>query len=136
MLIAEDPSIGTWKLNEAKSHVPAGSMKNNTVVYKMQGDKINCITDGTVGSGTPMHIEWTGKFDGKDYPLIGDSESDTRSYRIIDDHTLEITNKKNGKVTVQARIVYSKDFKIRTMTTVAVADDGKKITTDAVYEKE
>jgi hypothetical protein len=133
---AEDPSIGTWKLNEAKSNVPAGAMKNSTVVYVRQGDKIKCTTDGIIGTDTPLHIEWTGKFDGKDYPLIGDSESDTRSYRKIDDHTLEIINKKNGQVTVRARIIYSNDFKTRTMATVAVRDDGKKIITHAVYDKE
>ena len=37
--------------------------------------------------------------DGKDYPLIGDPMSDTRSYKKIDDRTTELTNKKGGKVT-------------------------------------
>jgi hypothetical protein len=133
---AEDPSIGTWKLNAAKSNVPAGAMKNSTVVYVQQGDKIKCVTDGVVGTDTPLHIEWTGKFDGNDYPLIGDSESDTRSYKKIDDHTLELINKKNGQVTVRARVVYARNFKTRTMTTVAIGDDGKKIITHAVYDKE
>jgi len=75
---------------------PPARWKNSTVVYVQQGDKIKCVTDGIVGTDTPLHIEWTGKFDGKDYPLIGDSESDTRSYKKIDDHTLELINKKNG----------------------------------------
>ena len=58
---AADPSIGTWKLNEAKSKVPAGSMKNSTAVYVEQGDKIKCTTDGIVGTNTPLHIEWIGE---------------------------------------------------------------------------
>jgi len=30
---AENPNIGTWKLNESKSRIPAGVGKNTTVVY-------------------------------------------------------------------------------------------------------
>ena len=30
---AENPNIGTWKLNEAKSKIPAGVGKNTTVVF-------------------------------------------------------------------------------------------------------
>ena len=30
---AENPNMGTWKLNEAKSKIPAGAGKNTTVVY-------------------------------------------------------------------------------------------------------
>ena len=37
---AENPNIGTWKLNEAKSKIPAGVGKNTTVVYSAAGDQI------------------------------------------------------------------------------------------------
>ena len=32
---AENPNMGTWKLNEAKSKLAAGTIKNTTVVYSM-----------------------------------------------------------------------------------------------------
>jgi hypothetical protein len=32
--------MGTWKLNEAKSKIPAGATKNHTVVYEAAGDSI------------------------------------------------------------------------------------------------
>jgi hypothetical protein len=35
---ADNPNMGTWKLNEAKSKIPAGSVKNTTVVYEAAGD--------------------------------------------------------------------------------------------------
>jgi cytochrome oxidase assembly protein ShyY1 len=35
-------TLGTWKLNEAKSKIPAGASKNLTVVYEAQGDSIKC----------------------------------------------------------------------------------------------
>ena len=70
--LAQSPQMGTWKLNEAKSKIPDGYMKNTTVVYEMAGDNIKVTTEGTDATGKPMHTEWTGKFDGKDYPLTGD----------------------------------------------------------------
>ena len=35
---AQNPNMGTWKLNEAKSKIPAGTMKNTTVVYAAAGE--------------------------------------------------------------------------------------------------
>ena len=48
--------------------------------------------------GKPTHNEWTGKFDGNDYPVTGDPNTDTRSLKRIDAHTLGLTGKKAGKV--------------------------------------
>jgi hypothetical protein len=51
----------------------------------------------------PTHNEWTGKFDGKDYPVTGDPNSDMRSYTKIDAHTLGLNVKKGGKITTSCR---------------------------------
>jgi hypothetical protein len=80
--------------------------------------------------------EWTGKFDGKDYPLVGDPNADMRSYKKIDDRTTELTNKKDGKVTATGRIVVSPDGKTRTVTVTATGADGKKMKSTAVYDKQ
>src|SRR6185369_7442691 len=85
---AENPNMGTWKLNEAKSKIMPGMIKNTTVVYAADGDSIKVTTDGTGADGMPMQTEWTGKFDGKDYPLKGDSSADARAYKQVNDHTL------------------------------------------------
>ena len=76
---AENPNMGTWKLNEAKSKIPAGAGKNTTVVYSAAGDEMKVTTDGVDGSGKPAHTEWTGKFDGKPYPVTGSSTVDART---------------------------------------------------------
>ena len=128
--------IGTWKLNEAKSKIPAGAPKNHTVVYETVGDDIKVTVDGTDRDGKPSHNEWTGKFDGKDYPVTGDTVSDMRSYRKINKRTLALTLKKDGKVTVTGRIVESADGKTRTVTTKGRDPAGKKFTSIAVYDKQ
>src|SRR5215469_17788607 len=75
---ADDAFTGTWKLNEAKSKLRAGGPKNNTVVYDASGDSVKVTIDGTGHDGAATHSEWTGKFDGKEYPVTGDSAEDAR----------------------------------------------------------
>src|SRR6185436_11992619 len=91
-----NPQMGTWKLNEAKSKF-AGKARNQTVVYEQTGDQIKVTVDGVDETGGAVHSEWTGKFDGKDYPVTGDATSDVRSYRMINARTLALTGKKGGK---------------------------------------
>ena len=132
---ADDPQMGTWKLNEAKSKIAAGSPKNSTVAYAADGDNIKVTVDGTDANGKSTHNEWTGKFDGKDYAVTGDPSSDTRSYKKIDAHTIALTLKKDGKVTTSGRIVVATDGQSRTVTTTGTDAKGKKFTSTAVYDK-
>ena len=136
MCAAQNPHLGTWKLNEAKSKLTPGTQKNLTVTYEAVGDNIKATLDGVDAQGKPTHSEWTGKFDGKDYPVTGDATSDTRSYKKIDDRTLEVTAKKDGKVTLTARIAISADGKTRKLTTHSTDSSGKKIVNTAVYDKQ
>jgi hypothetical protein len=136
MCFAANPHLGTWKLNEAKSKLTPGVPKNLTVSYEAAGDSIKATLDGVDGEGKPTHNEWTGKFDGKEYPVTGDPASDMRSYKMIDDRTLEVTVKKEGKVTVAGRISISADGKTRTLTITATDAAGKKVKSTAVYDKQ
>ncbi len=128
--------LGTCKLDEAKSKISAGAPKNTTVVYEAAGDSVKVIVAGVDADGKPSHNEWTGKFDGKDYPLTGDPTADTRSYKQIDPSTLELTNKKGGKVIVSGKITVSADGKTRTVSTKGMDTNGKKVATTAVYNKQ
>jgi hypothetical protein len=133
---AANPNMGTWKLNEAKSKLPATAVKNNTVVYEAAGDSIKVTVDGTDAEGKPTHNEWTGKFDGKDYPLTGDPSADTRSYKVVNDNTTDLTNKKGGKTTLSGRIVVSADGKSRSVTVSGTDSKGMKVKYTAVYDKQ
>ena len=86
--------MGTWKLNEAKSKFAPGVPKNHTVVYETAGDNVKVTVDDTDKDGKSTHNEWTGKFDGKDYPVTGDPTSDMRSYKKVGDRVLKLTVKK------------------------------------------
>jgi hypothetical protein len=133
---ADDPQMGTWKLNEAKSKFVPGVPKNHTVVYEATGDNVKVTVDGTDKDGNATHNEWTGKFDGKDYPVTGDPASDMRSYKKIGDRVLKLTVKKDGKVTITGRIVVSADGKSRSVTTGEPGAEGKGSKNRSVYDKQ
>jgi len=135
-VFAADAFTGTWKLNEAKSKLGAGAVKNTTVTYEMVGDSIKVTLEGVAADGKATHDEWTGKYDGKDYPVTGNSMTDTRAYKKVNDHTLEATGKKGDKVVLTAKITVSADGKTRTVVSTQTTADGKKVTSTAVYEKQ
>ena len=131
-----DPQMGTWKLNEAKSKLAPGMGKNSTVIYQADGDNIKVTVDGTDAQGKPTHNEWIGKFDGKDYPVTGDPNSDMRSYKQVDAHTLQITIMKDGKVTMTGKVVVSEDGKTRTIKMHGTEANGKKFHSIGTYDRE
>jgi hypothetical protein len=134
--LAAEGNIGTWKMNEAKSKIGAGANKNTMVVYSVAGDSVKVVIDGTGPDGKPTHNEWTGKFDGKDYPVVGDATADTRAYTRVDANTLNLTVKKGGKTAATGTIVMAADGKSRVVSTTAMDAAGKKIPTVAVYDKQ
>jgi len=133
---ADDPQMGTWKLNESKSKLIPEAGKNTTVVYEASGDEVKVTIDGTDKDGKPAHNEWTGKFDGKDYAVTGDPTSDMRSYKKVGDRILAFTVKKDGKETVKGRIVVAADGKSRMVTAHGADEQGKKSAEKAAYDKQ
>jgi hypothetical protein len=133
---AQDPAMGTWKLNTAQSKIANGTPRNTTVVYEAAGDQIKVTVDGLNPDGTAAHNEWTGKFDGVDYAVTGDPNSDMRSYKVANPNTLDMKIKKDGKVTVTGKIVVSADGKTRTVTTSGRTPQGRKFKSIAVYDKQ
>ena len=136
LCFAADPQMGTWKLNEGKSKLNPEAGKNTSVVYSMAGDSVKVTVDGVDKDGKPLHNEWTGKFDGKEYAVAGDPTADVRSYKKVDANTLELTTMKGGKVALAGRIVVSADGKSRTLSATGTDASGKKVSTTMVYEKQ
>ena len=132
---AQNTSMGTWKLNEAKSKIPAGVGKNTTVVYSAAGSDIKVTTDGLDAAGHPAHTEWTGKFDAKPYPVTGDPNVTYRAYKSKNEHLLLLANMKGDKTVTNGKIKLAKDGKSRTLEMNYFTTDakGKKKKTQATY---
>jgi hypothetical protein len=74
--------------------------------------------------------------DGKDYAAKGSGMHDMRAYTKVDAHTLTYTLKKDGKNVGNGKVVVSADGKSRTVTETDKGDDGKELSTTAVYDKQ
>ena len=100
------------------------------------GDSYKCVVDGVDGTGKATHNEWTGKFDGKDYPVTGDPASDTRSLKMTSPGHYALTNAKAGTTIVTGTVEFSADSKTRTLTMDTTDATGKKVTSVAVYDRQ
>jgi len=131
---AQNPNMGTWKLNEAKSKIPSGTGKTTTVEYIAAGSGIKITTDGVNAQGQPAHSEWTGKFDAKPYPVTGDPDVTYRAYKSKGDRTLLFANMNGNKTVSNGRIQVAKDGKSRTVEMTYFG--SKKIHAKLVYDKQ
>ena len=132
---AANAHIGTWKLNEAKSKIPAGVSKNTTVVYTEMKDKMKVDVTGVDKDGKSTHGVWVGMPDGKAYKTKGNLAWDAAVYKVVNDHTYSITTMKGGKVFSNGTSTVSADGKTRTVATEGTVD-GKKFKSKAVYDKQ
>jgi hypothetical protein len=130
-----NPTEGTWKLNESKSKF-GGKSRTTMVVWDKAGDQDRCTVDGTDADGKKTHTVWTGKLDGNDYPVTGDPRSNTRSFKLSGDNTIEMVSKQDGKVVGDGKIVVAADGKTRTVTNHTTNEKGEKETDALVYDKQ
>ena len=136
-LCASDPSMGTWKLNLAKSkYSPGPPPKSATITYEQSGEEVKRTGETVDADGKTTSFQYTAKYDGKDYPVSGSDTFDTIAIKRINDHTTTATLKKDGKVVSSARRVVSKDGKVMTLTLTGTNAKGEKFKNVAVYEKQ
>src|SRR2546422_5146291 len=113
----DNPLIGKWKINLAKTKYNAGTPpKNQVITYDMVGDalRLTAEIDNVQGHQTNTY---TAKYDGKDYPFNSTARDavagQTVRLKHIDANTTQRTTWLKGK-------------QIGTVTEV-VSKDGKKI---------
>src|SRR5215467_12328902 len=82
--LAQSPLDGTWKADLGKTQLP-----KKTDVYLLQNGRYQCKT-----CVPPIDV----KADGEDQKVTGSPYMDSVSIKIVDDHTIEETDKKDGKV--------------------------------------
>ena len=114
-----NPLIGTWTLNLAKSTFSPGPPPKSpaTRTYTQNGDGLKVVLSGGVNAdgSAQTTVSWAAHFDGKDYPMVGNSTADMVTITMTGASTMDFTAKKGGKVTGTRRWTVSKDGK--TMTT-------------------
>jgi hypothetical protein len=136
--MAADTSVGTWKLNAAKSkNTSTNPPKSQTDVREATPDGgIKVTRTGQLVDGTPSNYSFTYKYDGKEYPVTG-APFDTISVKRIKANTWSWDVKKTGgKYNLTGRNVISKDGKTMIQTAKGTDAEGKAVASTIVFERQ
>jgi hypothetical protein len=107
-------SSGTWRTRNL-----SGSENGLLVTYKESDSELNM--------SNPTGTSWTGRFDGKYYPVRGSYKVHSVSLRKINDRTIKLTFEANGMEVLVNMMTISADG--RTMTTVSESKRTGRIST-------
>ena len=133
--LAGSAQMGTWKLNESKSEFSSKARTNMVTYTDAKGEMVKVDVEGVDREGKPVHWTRVGKFDGNPYKLENNPIADMAAYKMVDDHTNDITMTKDGKTVATTMVKVAKDGKSRTVTTTFINADGKKTTDKSFFDK-
>src|SRR5215831_18079959 len=126
------PWIGIWRLDPARSTTASDRYKRVITRIEPSGDGLK-VTYEMVGTrGGVSHLEWTGKLDGKDYPVEGIDSVLTNAYTLLGDRSYRIVVKVEGVIAETAVVEVSADGKTLTSTTTRKGG----VTTLSVYQRQ
>ena len=134
----QESLFGTWKMNAAKSkYSPGPTPKSNIAKWEAFQGGVKLTVDVEPANGEPQHYESSGKFDGKDNPVIGNNpDGDAVAFSKINARTYRAVTKKGGKTTLTARIVVAADGKTRITTQTGKDGQGQTVNNMMFYEKQ
>ena len=137
-LVLQSPPVwvGTWRLNPEKSLGNSDSpYKRTTFTISPWEDGLRVAYDLVGIRGGVTHLEWNGRFDGKDYPVQGIDFVMTNAYSRVDDHTYSFVIKREGRVSGNVKVSVSADGRTMTAVTTGKNAQGQDMRTTAVYDK-
>ena len=128
---------GTWQLNLAKSKLsmPVGQ-RSETRIYVVQGNTLKLTATGTDPSGKPTKYSYSGNFDGKPSPMIGNPVGDNISIRLVNPRRLNITVRMGKAITAVSRSDISPDGKHLTMVRKTLHDKAAPTVEMLVFDKQ
>jgi hypothetical protein len=99
---ASNSSVGTWKLNIAKTTFgPGPGPKSQTLKIEAFGLGVPPTVDVVTADSTTQHWTYTAGYDAKDVRITGNNPNgDTAARKHISATTTETTIKKAGRVTI------------------------------------
>jgi hypothetical protein len=134
---------GTWELNLSKSTYspPDLAPKSNKVVYEVTGDTIHVVAETINPQGKPTSADYTAQFGGPEVSTNATTDGkpnpqpSTASWKKIDDHTYEVSNKSSGQAYNTNRIVIAPDGRSRTSTITGKGAQGQTVNHTVVMDK-
>jgi hypothetical protein len=136
-LAAENPFIGTWKMNADKSKMSgADALQNVTVQYEMDGESLKASVQGTTTQGQAENFTYEATLDGKPGTATGSSTFDTITLQKVGPNVIKATAKKGDKAIYMDRRVVSKDGKTLTISRTGTDSQGKKYQSTIVFDRQ
>jgi hypothetical protein len=133
----QEAFYGLWKVDLSKSkYSPGPAPKSNMKKYEPWKDGFKATQDMVTAKGEKVHVEVIAKVDGKDYPGSGSSDADTYAFKKLDAHTYEVTQKKDGKVTIVAKMVVAPDGKSRSIVQTGKNAKGEPVNNQIYWDKQ
>jgi hypothetical protein len=139
LLSQENPFLGTWKLNVAKSKFTGSQPpKSETRTEVAQGSGETVTYEGIAADGSPISWGYTTNLDGKDASISGrqPNGADTLAVIRVDANTRTAVEKKTGKTLYTVTGAVSKDGKVLPQTTKGINGDGVPISITMVWDKQ
>jgi hypothetical protein len=143
LLAAQDnPALGTWKLDVAKSKFSGTPPKSATLTIEAQGDSLKTTLDEVEADDSHTGYQYTAGLDGKDYPLTasGGPErlhgADSVVLRRNSSHAFGAMFKKSGQVMMTNMTTVSKDGKTLTLVANGADAKGEPIKLMLVWDKQ
>jgi hypothetical protein len=136
-----DPSIGTWKLNVAKStFTPGPPIKGDTRSYEVNGEGWLIVQTETIQpDGRHTGVRFAAKFDGKPYPQIGRFAPTVTliTYEPVDKLTLKYTQRDTSGTIVSTNTrTVSADGKTMTIEQRSTDANGRPSVNVEIFEKQ
>ena len=134
---SEEAFYGLWKVDMSKSkYSPGPAPKSNMKKYEPWQDGFKATQDMVTAKGDKVHLEVAAKLDGRDYPAKGSPDTDTFAFKKLDARTYEVVQKKDGKVTITAKMVVAPDGKSRTITQTGKNAKGEAVSNQIYWDKQ
>jgi hypothetical protein len=134
---SQAPWFGTWEQvpPERKWFNPWPYQKV-TLRIEPQDDGLRVVYDMVRRRGGITHMEWAGRFDGRDYQVQGVDYILTNAYTQISERSYQIVVRVDGREAAVATAVVSGDGSRMTVETVERDRRGQRMTTQAVYVRQ
>jgi hypothetical protein len=137
LVAADNPFLGTWKLNTAKSKATVGKIpKEETVVFAADGNGVKRTVVGIDGDGEKIDMNGSLPWDGMEHKVDGPMGPAMITAKPVNPNTLDVTVKVNGKVVMSGKAVVSKDGKTMTSTFKGEDEKGRKFDNVVVHDKQ
>ena len=139
MASAADNSLGTWKLNVAKSSYVGAPMpvKNLVIIRRASANGVKVSQIGERVDGTALNSSYTTRYDGKECVVEGTSPFDRITVRQLDANTfVDERKKKHGLFHAKVKTLISEDRKTLTTVATGMNSEGKQFTSTLIHERQ